>query len=399
MRKIQLLLLGFAAAAPSSACTAGPRVTLPASYEVLLSRVQVDSTDPVAHYHAALAYWSRRRWHDVERELTRALAIEPQYGEAYMALAFLPHARLDELAKEERRTGDPNVIRNAMARGEQMYRRAVLIDPFVEHQIVSAVGLEPATPVTVETGGYTFFIMARGPFQVAVDHFYKGEYDQAFRDLTHLLAAHANEPHKIGDGVFWYRALAAVQLGNYGAALRDMQLLLERATRREEHAGESSSFLQATEYRYVLGCLEYRAGRLNFAMDLLQEAVRFDPSLYMAHVRLADIHEHHQRWLDALDARRAALSLAPDNTSLRRDLALTLYRAGQTEEAAAVLSAVTEQKPVHPLVWYYLGVALQDLEQSAEARRAFQRFLSIGPSRYAEHRADAEVRLSKLPLP
>jgi tetratricopeptide (TPR) repeat protein len=381
-----------------TACATGPRIRLPDTYQALLSRAVVDSTDPIAHYRAALAHWSKQHWADVERELAHAIAIDPQYAEAYLALAFLPHARLKELTKEEERTGNPTIVSNAMTRGEQMYRRALLIDPFVDHQIVSAVGLEPVNPVAI-TIGRGVIIFGVSPYGGALDHFYHGRYDQAFERLSEIQKSLEHQPHRIDDGVFWFRALAAAQIGKYTEGLRDLTILLERATRREESAASGSSFLQANEYRYVLGCLEFRAGRLSYAEALLQEAVRLDPSLYVAHVRLGDLDEHHRRWLDALVHRRAAMDLSPDNSSLERDLARTLLRSQRGDEAVEVLSRAASRSPVHPLVWYELGITLDGLGRADEARRAYDHFLAIVPPRFQEHRADAEARRARLDEP
>jgi tetratricopeptide (TPR) repeat protein len=376
------------------ACS-GPKVTLPDTYEALMERVRVDSADAEAHYNAALAHWSKERWDGVERELLHALEIDPLYADAYMALGFLPFARRDELLEEERRTGDPTVLQKAMLESDRRIRRALLIDPFTEQTIVKAAGLEPLMPTRLVVIGGDIAFVAVGGYYDAVRDFYDGQYDKAFERLTKIYEE-AEDPRSVSDGVLTYRARSAVQLSRYDTAIHDMEVLFARALYREQQGQDEGSFLAANDIRYILGCLEFRSGRLTSAMEHLSAAAELDPSLYMAHVRMGDIYEHRRHWSEAISQRQAALSLAPENTALRRDLALTLYRAGEAEEAAGELRAVVEQNPLHSLAWYDLGVVLQDLGQTSEARRALEHFVQIVPTRYGEHRADAEARLGEL---
>jgi tetratricopeptide (TPR) repeat protein len=391
---LRRILCGVGLALMVQGC-AGSKVQLPDTYEALMQRVQVDSADAEAHYNAALAHWSKKRWDGVERELAQALAIDPLHTNANIALSVLPIARREELEKEERRTGDPTIVANAMLEADRLHRRAMLIDPFAEPTMLKAAGIEPLTPKRLVISGGAILFVAVGGYYDGVTDYYDGKYDKAFDRFTEIYEA-TEDSQDVSDGLLFYRAQSAVQLGKYDIAQHDLEMLYARALYNEKWNPNQEGFIASNDIRYALGCLEFRSGRLTQALDDLKAAAELDPSLFMAHVRLADILEHRRRWPDAIAQRRDALSLAPDNTTLRRDLALTLYRAGNAEEAAEELRTVVDQNPLHALAWYDLGVVQQDLGRPEEARQAFEHFIRIVPSRYGEHRADAEARLGEL---
>jgi Tfp pilus assembly protein PilF len=62
----------------------------------------------VVHYELAIGYWRLRRIAQADRELHQALALAPQYAEAYLALSAIPmvplFARLPELLAATART-------------------------------------------------------------------------------------------------------------------------------------------------------------------------------------------------------------------------------------------------------------------------------------------------------
>src|SRR4051812_8681195 len=82
---ITLLVVG---ARPS----AGQRLKITSSVPALEEAARRDSTDAAAHYNLALGYWTKSKWDEADSALRRALAIDPRFASAYLALAFLPQA-------------------------------------------------------------------------------------------------------------------------------------------------------------------------------------------------------------------------------------------------------------------------------------------------------------------
>jgi Flp pilus assembly protein TadD len=79
------------------------------------------------------------------------------------------------------------------------------------------------------------------------------------------------------------------------------------------------------------------------------------------------------------------------------DLGVTLLEAGQASEAADTLRRVVVLNPRESRASYMLGIAAARLGAYQEARDAYDRFLQLAPSRYAEMIADAKARRDHLP--
>jgi len=139
----------------------------------------------------------------------------------------------------------------------------------------------------------------------------------------------------------------------------------------------------------------YLAGRNDQAAPTFRRALEFDIGLYPAHVQLARMLEAEQRWDDAVQERRAAVDANPDDAVLLTDLGQTLLRAGRLEEAADALQLAMAANPRDPYSPYLAGVIALRLDRKQAARRAFERFLTLAPSRYASQ--IVEVR-DQLPL-
>jgi tetratricopeptide (TPR) repeat protein len=142
--------------------------------------------------------------------------------------------------------------------------------------------------------------------------------------------------------------------------------------------------------------MQQRAGHLNEAVALFQEAHQNDIGLYTAHVRLAGIAEANGRWPVAITERRNAVNANPDDPSLLFDLALTLAKASQFSEAEETLKQALDANPRDARVAYFLGVVEQQLGKTEDARVALSRFVALAPSRYDRQIKDAQQRLAAL---
>jgi Flp pilus assembly protein TadD len=149
--------------------------------------------------------------------------------------------------------------------------------------------------------------------------------------------------------------------------------------------------------RYIIAFVNQRAGHYQEAERLYRQLVEEDISLDLAHTQLANIYETQQRWPEAVQERRSALAVASGDPTLLYDLGTTLLEAGQTAEAADTLSRVVLLNPRESRASYMLGIAAARLGKFQEAREAYDRFLQLAPSRYADMIADAKARREHLP--
>ncbi|HEX9631701.1 MAG TPA: hypothetical protein VGA02_04480 [Gemmatimonadales bacterium] len=120
--------------------------------------------------------------------------------------------------------------------------------------------------------------------------------------------------------------------------------------------------------RYMEAYWRDRLGRAWAAEQGYRQVLAFDLGFWMAHVRLADLYERLGRLDEALAERREAAFLNPDDPMLLVDLGLTLGRLGRLEAA-----------------------------DSALARAAFERFLTLAPRSLARQIEDARVSLLAIP--
>jgi tetratricopeptide (TPR) repeat protein len=388
------LLLGALAVFPPP--LQAQRFKLAAKLDQLERVARKDSNDAAAHFNVALGYWNAKRWDDVEGALQRAVAIEPQFAEAYLALSRLVLARHPRLWDDIREARVPDDLAQVLSRSAVLWRRAFMLDPLVNLRIEAAVRPPRSVYWTVteqlnKTYDYWF-----GGFDELLEGRYAsayGRWDRIVRDTPNAFAR-----EQLPDFIYYYRGLSAAHAEKWQDAIDDFTLLLDREL-KNQHPDSLVYYLphEVTEYRYMLAFLQDRAGARAVAVRLYREALEHDLGFYPAHIRLADIAESNRRWDEAVAERQRAVSANPDDPSLMLDLGMTLARAGRLAEAAATLREAMDANPRDTRVPYYLGVVSQQLSRAGDARVALTRFISLAPSRYDRQVQDAKQRLAALP--
>jgi tetratricopeptide (TPR) repeat protein len=366
----------------------GQKLKLSASVGELEERARVDSNDAAAHYNLGLGYWSKKRWDDVEREFRTAISIEYRFALAHLGLSFLQTARLDELSDRERKTGAAGLSDSAMRERRALYRRAIMFDPFVDHRLAGAI------PTPRWLRGF-LILRVWSSYGSALEDLAVGREERAYERLSKLLRAQPGGRDSASDGLLWLHTLAAVRTDRVDEGCVDLERLLGRAEQAERDSLRTE--LVANDYRYALAVLRQRAGRVEEATQLLRGVLVEDLGMYMAHVRLADLLEVQRRWLEAVEERRQAIELNPDDPTSLMELAITLGKAGQPAAADSVMREAARAAPRDSRPLYYLGMVAMAANRPDAAREAFSRFLALAPSRYAPQIADAKRRLDALP--
>lgn len=381
---LRMALLATLLAAPAVQA----QVVLPdtVSLRSLEAAAARDSNDPATLYDLALGYWSKKRWDDAERTLLAALAIEPRNAQALLALAHLPYARRPQLWLEEQRADVPSEWQPALIRADRYSRLAFLIDPLVDLQIIGAVVPDD------DVNGLT---PEEKSLAIGISNFRNGRYDQAFAWIDRLARrlGEADHPARIPDAIYWYRGLSAAHMNDIPAAIRDF----ERLNAPGDSSPARSGYVDPTLAVYILGVLQQRAGRNDQAIVSYREALARDLGLWMAHVRLARVHDDRQEWSEAIRERRLAIAAEPDDPSLLLDLGITLYHAGRFAEAVEPLAEAAARLPRNYRASFLQGLVAVQLGRTAEAREAFERSLRLVPSRLTEQIAEIRGRLRQLP--
>src|SRR5262245_567162 len=382
------LLLAVAVATWTSLGTQSlnPSKDIPA----LEATVARDSNDAQLHYQLAIAYWSRKRFDDAGRSLQTAVTIERRFAAAYLALGYLPHGRRRKLMEEEAKGDVPIEWRDSVIEAARLRRRAFLINPLVDLQIVGAVvPINVSVLAKISFGGVTF-----DPFSALI----RQDYQLAFATFNRWVAEAAKQSPKdaVPSGLLWLRGLSAAQAAAYDTAISDFRRLLERSETVERDSLTTIP-LMTNDFRYMLATLKYRSRRLDEAIDLYKEALANDAGLFMAHIQLGRIFEERHMLPQAVEHYRAAVATSPDDPSLLLDLGIALRQAGHLAESEATLTDAMTANPRDSRVPYHLGLTLQQQGKGPEARVAFNRFLVLAPSRYERQIRDAKRRSDSFP--
>jgi tetratricopeptide (TPR) repeat protein len=396
MRRV-LLIATLLAASASPSLSAQGRIRLPVGLGELEQRVRTDSSDAAAHYNVALGYWNARRYDEVQRELETALAIEPRFAPAHLALAYLPFARRPRLWDDIYKRNRPDSIVQLASQWRRHERAALLIDPLVNLAIIGATRPGKDVRWDMYEGGRGFYDI----FFQGYDDIEQGRYDHAYYNFNRLLEMYREEvsrdPKRAPEEWLWWRALAASRVPEkFEIAIVDFQELLGRSVDRERSDTVYHVPLNTNEIRYFIATVHHRAGKNDEAVRLYREVLANDIGMYMANVKLADLFEGQRRYPEAIVERQNAISTNPDDPSLHLDLGITLGKAGEFEKAITELDVAAEGSPRDPRPAFWLGIAHLQVNNRDAARSHFTRFVQMAPSRMGQQVALARQRLVEL---
>jgi tetratricopeptide (TPR) repeat protein len=366
-------------------------IKLPASLSDLQSRAVKDSDDAAAQYNVALAYWNAKRWDDADSAFRRSIRLDARFAPAYIGLAYLPYAQRSTLYDEEIEDEVPADWKPKLAYAYEMYTRALIIDPLVDLRLAGATRANSQAAQDFLKEWYGEWL---ADYEEGRDYYYNGDFEKAYNDFTRVINdyRHGDIPNVL----LYYQGLSAAQIGKNDEALTDFQKLTDRLTKEEKKDSTLHIPLKTNDYRYIVGVMQERLGKLNDAIDTYMEAARNDLGLFMAHVHLANMYEQHGMWTQAIRERQAAVNANPDDASLQLDLGETYIQAGQWQDAEKALKDAQAGNPRDARVPYYLGVVQMQLNEKDDARNELTHFVAIAPSRYQRQVADARKRLDSL---
>ena len=332
----------------------------------LQARLAADTNDPVAYYNVALGLWSRKQYDRADTALRQAVALDPEFALAHLAIALVQLPNDSRWHRIRRQGGDTAVAQEYRYR-EREYARAFMIDPFLD---VRALGLFTAT--------------------------YDSEYASLGRVMDYYRDRRAMPRDSMPRILVWLHALAAAHSNHLPDAIADVQALA-RASRRLDLSGtQSATPLVTNNYLYLLAALLQRTGHLDDATRLYLEVLTADIANYEAHVQLARIYEAGTDWGHALAQRRAAVEVYPENHRLVMDLGVTQFHAGALPDAEESLQQAREAGPRDPRVYYWLGTVQQARNEKPEARRSFETYLRLAPARDSVQAAQVRQTIAAL---
>jgi len=182
-----------------------------------------------------------------------------------------------------------------------------------------------------------------------------GRLDEAERQLRHAIAG---DPY-------------------YGEYQNDLGNLLAKMHGREIEALEA--YAQAIrlcppypEARLNRGILYARMGEKGAAAADFLGAADISPRLWLAHMWLGDLHADAERYNDALESYRRALSVEPNNPDLHSNIGLVASALGMVSESVAHYESAIALNPRHAYAHNNLAIQLffcGKLEEALEHAR------------------------------
>jgi tetratricopeptide (TPR) repeat protein len=319
-----------------------------------------DSLDPVVQYQMAMAAWDDEHYAAADSLLRRALLINPYDAAANLALGYLPFDRYPKLAKWEEKSRVPDSLAATVAEAHQHLRLAVLVDPFVGW------------------GKSNFVFLPKW----------------AMQNFT------PKERARLPAWFFYWRGLSYARGDDYASALGDLHEVLTRFEQAHDTMPANAYLpLAANEVRYVMAVIELKAGRTIEARQHFEQVLTQDLGMYMAHVKLAELHERNGAWNAAVRERERAVETKPDDPVLLYQLATTLARAARLPEADSAVTKAIALNPHNP-GYVYLAARVQlALGDTARAVGSYQKFLAMAPNALATDRATAESQLAQIGKP
>ncbi|WP_412062680.1 tetratricopeptide repeat protein [Rubrivirga sp. IMCC45206] len=151
--------------------------------------------------------------------------------------------------------------------------------------------------------------------------------------------------------------------------------------------------VERTDVRVALGRALAERDSLAAAREVLAQAAARDPASASAALWLGVVESRRGRHLEAAEALRDAVRLAPRLTEARVRLGTALLDAGRARDAAGVLAEAVAQDPLrHADAWNALGLAHLGLGATADAVSALRRAVALDP-RLAVARANLGAAL------
>lgn len=393
VRPLALAVVLAVVLAGAPAALAAQQAQLLVGSRTLAARAVEDSCDAVVVYEAGIGSLSDGRHDEAERYFRRALEINPRLAPAHLGLSALPYARRRKLWEEEARGKLSDSLRAVVNEANRSYRRAFLIDPFVDLAVFGLVREERGTLTLYGASGKTVHLLN------GLEQYYAGLHGGAYDLFTRAIGQdRKRDPRlKVPLYVVWLRSLAAAHMGMNDSAASDMRFVLGRVQEREKT--DSMLYfttLPSNEIRYVLATIRQRGGHAEEARELYREVLTNDLAMYMAHVRLAEIEEAAGRWDAAIAERRSAAEKAPEDPTLLHDLGVALAKRRQWRDAVGPLTEAATRGPLNPRVFHSLAEVHRLLGNRAEERAALERFVAIAPSAFRAQIEAARRRLATL---
>jgi len=123
-------------------------------------------------------------------------------------------------------------------------------------------------------------------------------------------------------------------------------------------------------------------GRYQDAIPRLQQVLKQEPSLALAHLELGRAWNNMEDYTKALPWLRKAVVLIPESSRAHYELGVALPETGDWAGSAGQLEAAVARAPGSDEMHFYLGMAYDEIGRASDAAKNFQAALQINPNHY-----------------
>jgi len=192
-----------------------------------------------------------------------------------------------------------------------------------------------------------------------------------FRERFGRLLASLSAP---GEG----RAAAAMD-GKTLGKLRSLGYVASArpAARKTFTAADDLKTLLPFNQKWMEAMLLRDQGRTDEGIKLLEELVAGRKDFDLAFTYLAHFLKERGRFDEAVEVLRDGVANNPENFTILTAYGIILVEAGRFDEAVGLLNRALDIIDYDPEAWNYLGVALWNKGDFAEARKAYERALAL----------------------
>ncbi len=123
-------------------------------------------------------------------------------------------------------------------------------------------------------------------------------------------------------------------------------------------------------------------GRNQDAIPQLQQVLKREPSLALAHLELGRAWNNMEDYTKALPWLQKAVVLIPESSRAHYELGVALAETGDWAGSAGQLEAAVARAPGSDEMHFYLGMAYDEIGRASDAAKNFQAALQINPNHY-----------------
>jgi beta-barrel assembly-enhancing protease len=155
--------------------------------------------------------------------------------------------------------------------------------------------------------------------------------------------------------------------------------IVDMSHQMSSYQGKISSGREDEEFPYFALKLESLSGNAALLLRRLTQQSRRDPDNPIYHYGQGLALARLSRSDEAVAAFQKALSLAPGNFLIQRDLAIHHFHQNRFPEAQQALERLAQSHPRDEAVLYYLGRIYQEKKQPRQALSLFERVHNLNP--------------------